>query len=72
MLLFHDGEKVDRVQVESATVVWILLGLFQGVESSLIEDHVRRFPNQGIRRSLRNSIYLALISSGIIGVRKCI
>ncbi len=47
---------------------WILLGLLQGVSSEQIEDHARLLPNQGIRRSLHNSVLLALISIGIIGV----
>jgi hypothetical protein len=47
---------------------WILLGLLQGVSSEQIEDHARLLPNQGIRRSLLNSVLLALISIGIIGV----
>jgi hypothetical protein len=45
---------------------WILLGLFQGVSNERIEDNARRLPNQGVRRSLHNSVLLALISNGII------
>jgi len=47
---------------------WILLGLFQGIESSRIEDQARHLPNQGIRHSLYNSIRLALLSSALIRV----
>jgi TIR domain/NACHT domain len=47
---------------------WLLLGLFQGVESSRIENSARLLPNQGVQRSLRNSILMALISSGIVGM----
>ncbi len=47
---------------------WILLGLLQGVSSERIEDRARHVPNQGIRHSLYNSMLMALISGGIIGV----
>ncbi len=45
---------------------WLLFGLFQGVSSETIEDHHRGVPNQGIRRSARNSLVLGLISTGIV------
>ena len=47
---------------------WLLLGLFGGVSSERIEDRARRLPNQGVRRSLSNSVLLALISSVFISV----
>ena len=46
--------------------VWLLLGLFQGVSSETIEDRHRVVPNQGIRRSARNSLVLGLISTAIV------
>src|SRR5260370_22874734 len=45
---------------------WFLLGLFQGVSSETIEDHHRVVPNQGIRRSARNSLVFGLISTAIV------
>jgi transcriptional regulator with XRE-family HTH domain/DNA polymerase III delta prime subunit len=48
--------------------VWLLLGLFQGVSSETIGDQHRVVPNQGIRRSTRNSLVLGLISTGIVGL----
>jgi len=47
---------------------WLLLGLFQGVSSETIGDQHRVVPNQGIRRSARNSIILGLISTAIAGL----
>ncbi len=46
--------------------VWLLLGLFEGVSSETIGDQHRVVPNQGIRRSARNSLVLGLISTGIV------
>ena len=45
---------------------WILLGLFQGISGERIEDRFRRVPNQGIRRSFRNSAIMGIISGGVI------
>jgi len=42
-----------------------LFGLFQGVSSETIGDQYRVVPNQGIRRSARNSLILGLISTVI-------
>lgn len=52
--------------LHAGLVYWLLLGLFQGIERSRIEDRSRQIPNQGIRRSLRNSLIMGLISCGII------
>ncbi len=46
--------------------LWLLLGFFQGVSSETIEDQRRVVPNQGIRRSARNSLVFGLISTGIV------
>jgi hypothetical protein len=40
----------------------------QGIAQERIEDQDRRVPNEGIQRSLRNSLLIGLISAGIIGV----
>jgi hypothetical protein len=47
---------------------WLLLGLFQGVSSETMCDEHRVVPNQGIRRSVHNSLTLGLISTAIIWV----
>src|SRR5438552_1744463 len=47
---------------------WLLFGLFQGVSSETIGDQHRVVPNQGIRRSARNSLILGLISTAIAGL----
>jgi hypothetical protein len=47
---------------------WLLFGLFQGVSSETIGDQYRVVPNQGIRRSARNSLILGLISTAIAGL----
>ncbi|GHO98023.1 hypothetical protein KSF_080710 [Reticulibacter mediterranei] len=52
--------------LSTGLIYWILLGLFQGIERSRIEDRSRQLPNQGIYRSLRNSLIMGLISCGII------
>ncbi len=41
---------------------WLLLGLFQGVSSDMLQEHHRSLPNQGIRQSVRNGILFGLIS----------
>jgi hypothetical protein len=46
---------------------WLLLGLFQGMAQERIEDQDRRVPNQGIHRSLRNSVVMGIISGAVIG-----
>jgi NACHT domain len=46
-------------------IYWILLGLFQGISQEQIEDRFRHVPNQGIRRSFRNSMLLGIISAGV-------
>lgn len=45
---------------------WMVLGLIGGISSERIEDHSRHRPNQGIRRSLRTSVLMALISGTVI------
>ncbi len=47
---------------------WLLLGLYQGMAKVGIEDRDRRRPNQGIHRSLRNSVIMGIIGGGIIGI----
>jgi len=46
---------------------WCLLGLFQGIAQERIEDQDRRVANQGIHRSLRNSVMMGMISGVLIG-----
>ena len=46
---------------------WLLLGLYQGMATVGIEDRDRRRPNQGIHRSLRNSVILGMIGGAMIG-----
>jgi serine/threonine protein kinase len=46
---------------------WLLLGLYQGMAQERIEDQDRRFANQGIHRSLRNSVIMGTIGGAIIG-----
>ena len=41
---------------------WLLLGLFNGLSSDTLDERRRITPNQGIRRSARNSILVGLIS----------
>jgi hypothetical protein len=40
---------------------WLLSGLLSGLSSDTLEDHRRAVPNQGIRRSARNSVLIGLI-----------
>jgi hypothetical protein len=47
---------------------WLLFGLLHGVSSETIGDQRRVVPNQGIRRSARNSLILGLIGTGIAGL----
>jgi MFS family permease len=46
---------------------WLWFGLFQGIAPERIEDQDRRIPNQGIQRSLYNSVIMSIISGAIIG-----
>jgi serine/threonine protein kinase len=46
---------------------WCLLGLYQGIAQERIEDQDRRVANQGIHRSLRNSVMMGLIGGALIG-----
>lgn len=47
---------------------WFLFGLFKGIGQEKIKDQDRRFPNQGIRRSMHNSVIIGLMSGGMIGI----
>lgn len=47
-------------------IYWLILGLYQGIEQKHLEDQSRSRFNQGIQRSLRNSLLLSLISAIII------
>jgi hypothetical protein len=46
---------------------WFLLGIFNGIAQERIADQDRRIANQGIHRSLRNSIIIGIIGGIIIG-----
>jgi serine/threonine protein kinase/DNA polymerase III delta prime subunit len=46
---------------------WCLLGLFQGIAQERIDNQDRRIANQGIHRSLHNSVIMAIIGGGVIG-----
>jgi serine/threonine protein kinase len=46
---------------------WFLLGLSQGMAQERIEDQDRRITNQGIHRSLRNSVTMGIIGGIMIG-----
>ena len=47
---------------------WLVIGLLQGVSRETMSDQHRVVPNQGVRRSARNSLVLGLISAGIVGL----
>ncbi len=47
---------------------WCLLGLFQGIAQEQIDDQDRRIANQGIQRSLHNSLIMGIIGGPIIGI----
>ena len=47
---------------------WLLIGLFQGVSSEIIDDQQRMTPNQGIHRSAYNGLMLGCISAVIAGL----
>jgi hypothetical protein len=47
---------------------WSVLGLFQGVAQERINNQDRRVANQGIHRSLRNSMIMGIIGGTIIGI----
>lgn len=49
-------------------IYWSLLGLFQGVSSTTIEDKHRVRPNQGMRHSALNGLVLGFISAVIVGL----
>ncbi len=46
---------------------WCLFGLFQGIVPEQMDDEYRLIPNEGIRRSWRNSLILGIGSGGMIG-----
>jgi transcriptional regulator with XRE-family HTH domain/energy-coupling factor transporter ATP-binding protein EcfA2 len=46
---------------------WLALGLFQSIAQERIEDQDRQSLNQGVRRSMRNSIIIGLLSAGVVG-----
>jgi hypothetical protein len=46
---------------------WLLFGLFLGIAQEQIDDQDRRLANQGIRRSLYNSMIMGIMSGGITG-----
>lgn len=47
-------------------IYWLLLGFYQGVTQNHLEDRDRRRFNQGLHRSLRNSLLLSFLGSGIL------
>ncbi len=47
---------------------WCLLGLFQGIAQEQIENQDRRIANQGVRRSLRNSVVMGVIGGAMFGI----
>jgi hypothetical protein len=49
---------------------WLLLGLFRGLSSDMLDKHLHVKPNQGIRRSARNSVLIGLIS-GLVSWLVC-
>src|SRR5205823_12533235 len=65
--LHHGLDQGLRYGLRIGLSYWILLGLFQGVSRERIEDRFRLVPNQGIRRSLRNSVLMGMISAGVVG-----
>jgi serine/threonine protein kinase len=46
---------------------WFLLGLSQGMTQERIEDQDRRVANQGIHRSLWNSVIMGIVGGAMIG-----
>ncbi len=46
---------------------WLALGLFQSIAQERIEDQDRQSLNQGVRRSMMNSIIIGLLSAGVVG-----
>lgn len=49
---------------------WLLIGLFRGLSSDILDKRQRVKPNQGIRRSARNSVLIGLIS-GLVSWLVC-
>jgi hypothetical protein len=45
---------------------WLLLGFFQGIKSEQIDDQDRHVPNQGVHRSVYNSLLFGMISGAFI------
>ncbi len=46
---------------------WCLFGLFQGIVPEQMDDEYRLVPNEGIRRSWRNSLILGFVGGSMIG-----
>jgi NACHT domain/TIR domain len=51
-----------------ALIYWCLIGLYKGIAQERIEDQDRRVANQGIHRSLRNSVMMGIIGGTMIGI----
>ncbi len=51
---------------------WLILGLFQGVSSTTIDDQHRSRPNQGIHLSRRNGLTLGLVGGAVCGFICCL
>jgi NACHT domain len=45
---------------------WLLFGLYGGLRQEHLEVHDRRRFNQGLHRSFRNTLFLSLLSAGIV------
>ncbi len=52
-----------------AVVGWLLSGPFSGLSSNVLDEHNRVVPNQGIRRSAKNSVLIGLsggLAAGLV------
>ena len=46
---------------------WLFVALLQGVSGALLEEHHRIVPNQGIRLSARNGLFMGIIGACVSG-----
>ena len=46
---------------------WLFVALLQGVSGAILEEHLRIAPDQGIRLSVRNGLFMGLIGSVVSG-----
>jgi DNA polymerase III delta prime subunit len=47
---------------------WLFIAFLQGISGAILDAHLRIVPNQGIRLSVRNGLFMGLISAGVSGV----